>query len=837
MEGGLIIPSHVQPFSRHSLSRLAEGTWYVFGMLLMITRIFQKTGVRQACGVFLILALGVTGQPNSLLAAESESSPAESILESGKKLYVEHCAHCHGKEGEGAQDEYDEPLTGDRSIKSLSGLIERTMPEDDPELVQGQDAARVAAYIFHEFYSPAAQAKRQPAPRIELSRLTVSQYRSAVADLIGSFPENDPVDAEANSKSQPGLAGQYFESKGMNKANELRFERTDLNIDFDFGEGAPSEDTAIDQFAVIWQGVLEAPSTGHYEFRVTTQNGVRLYLNAENTGRRRRMRDDSSVAGQAALIDGWVSSGKLTEHTARVFLLGGRTYPIRLEFFKYKEKTASIRLEWKPPHSVWANLDERFINTGSAPRTFVVTTPFPADDRSAGYERGSSVSPGWLDAITRGAAEAATEVVARLPYLAEYREGAKDRVAKMKTFLPQLASRAFRRTLTEEENSLFGNLLFEQVSPPETAVRRGLLLILTSPGFLYQQPASEDTAPDDFAVASRLALSLWDSLPDSKLLEAATQGALGTREQIQGQVDRMLTDERAKAKLSEFFHEWLEVAERDLSKDAGLYPEFSDEVVSDLRYSLDQQIEAIVWSPGSDYRDLMLTDRLYLNSRLKTIYQAPNTPSSESERITNFEPVSFTGQRAGILTHPFLLSAFAYHNTTSPIHRGVFLTRNVMGRTLKPPPEAVAFKNEDFPDDLTMREKITRLTRDAACMTCHSVINPLGFSLENFDAIGRYRTEENEEPIDSKAEYVTLEGDNKTFNSAQEIAHYAIASESAHSAFIAHLFRHLIKQTPEAFGRDTLPSLRLHFVEQDFNIRKLVAEIALRTATVGMKAE
>ena len=304
----------------------------------------------------------------------------------------------------------------------------------------------------------------------------------------------------------------------------------------------------------------------------------------------------------------------------------------------------------------------------------------------------------------------------------------------------------------------------------------------------------------------------------------------------------MLNDERARSKIQQFFHHWLEIEDRDLSKDAQLFPEFDELVMNDLRYSLDLAIEQVVWSEGSDYRELLLTDQLLLNERLAGLYNAsPSAQQDDSDSDSHpdsnhdsnpnaFLPISFSNQRAGILTHPYLLSAFSYHDTTSPIHRGVFLTRNVMGRGLKPPPIAVAFKNDEFPDDLSMREKITRLTRDAACMTCHSIINPLGFALENYDAVGRWRTTENDQPVDTASEYVTIEGESKEFSSAHEVASFAATSVTAHNAFVAHLFRHLIKQTPAAYGREIKDELRLHFVENGFNIQELIAEIALVTA-------
>jgi hypothetical protein len=188
-------------------------------------------------------------------------------------------------------------------------------------------------------------------------------------------------------------------------------------------------------------------------------------------------------------------------------------------------------------------------------------------------------------------------------------------------------------------------------------------------------------------------------------------------------------------------------------------------------------------------------------------------------------------ERSGILTHPYLLSMFAYHNNSSPIHRGVFLTRNVMGRSLKPPPAAIAFKDAEFDPSLTMREKVTALTRDAACMTCHSVINPLGFALENYDALGRWRTVEKGKPIDPHGEYVTPEGEVLALQGARDIAESAAASEAAHRAFIVQLFHHLVQQNPDAYGLETVDRLRREFAADRFNVQNLMVSIAELAAT------
>jgi hypothetical protein len=801
----------------------------------------------------------------------------------GFSIFQQHCASCHGEDGQGVDEEYDEPLLGKRSINSLARYIDRDMPEDEPENVVGKDALRVADYIYKEFYSVEARYRKGLMPRVELARFTVPQYRNAVADLLLHFtPEVSqelgkevPKEKEEEENYEiedkpvelrpilPGLSAQYYQSKGMNKANEVQVERVDRRIEFDFGTRSPAESITPDQFSIVWQGSLLARQTGFYEFRVSTQNGARLYINSENTGQRKRMRDDSSVAGQAAVIDGWVSSGEMREITARIFLLGGRQFPLRFEFFKYLEETASVKLEWKQPGGAWSVLNHNHVNTSFSPRTFVVDTPFPADDRSFGYERGSSVSPGWHAATTNAAIATSAEIVDRLPLLAELdaeednekeEESAQDgtdkegfaqeenlkRVESFKSFVLNFASLAFRRPLTEEEKQLLGEEMFANAVNPQGAVRRALILILKSPSFLYADLTPENLAPDQYAIANRLSLAIWDSVPDTILLEAAGKGELLTPVQIETQARRMILDTRARSKMRRFFNHWLELEDRDIAKDKTLFPEFDESVVADLRHSLDLFLEDVIWSEGSDYRQLLLADYLFLDEDLKKLYGTSEidakNPASAGNRQSgdNFKPVVYSpDRRSGVLTHPYLLSAFAYHNNTSPIHRGVFMTRNIIGRELKSPPEAVEFKDEEFSPDATMRDKITQLTRDQACMSCHKVINPLGFALENFDAVGRWRTEDNNKAVVTRSRYVTEDGEILEVASARDIAEFAIESESARRTFVIQLFEHLVKQPPHAYGLDTIDELEIGFSQDDFNIQNLMVNIAVLSAGYG----
>jgi hypothetical protein len=197
----------------------------------------------------------------------------------------------------------------------------------------------------------------------------------------------------------------------------------------------------------------------------------------------------------------------------------------------------------------------------------------------------------------------------------------------------------------------------------------------------------------------------------------------------------------------------------------------------------------------------------------------------------DFTPVRVDGlQRSGVLTHPYLLAAFSYPSTTSPIHRGVFLTRNIVGRALKSPPMAVAFNEAEFEPGLSMREKVVRLTRSESCQSCHAVINPLGFSLEWYDPVGRFRRDDAGRAIDAVSDYITDDGVSVRLTGARDVARFAAESEHAQFTFIEQLFHHTLKQPLLAFGADALPELRRKFAANGFDIPKLWAEMAVLRA-------
>ena len=261
-----------------------------------------------------------------------------------------------------------------------------------------------------------------------------------------------------------------------------------------------------------------------------------------------------------------------------------------------------------------------------------------------------------------------------------------------------------------------------------------------------------------------------------------------------------------------------------MAKDAEAFSGYDEHLQSDLRTSLELFINDVIESDGADYRQLLLADYWHANDRIAKFYELP-AESSEFQRVT-----LEGGERSGVVTHPYLLASLSYFQTSSPIHRGVFASRRLLSRPLMPPPNAILFENAKFDPHLTMREKVMELTKAKDCQTCHSIINPLGFSMENFDAVGRYRTMEKDKPIVAESEYTTSEGQTVRFASARDLAEYAASSEQAQRGFVQQLFHHSVKQPVAAYGENTLEELHKSFAEKQYNIRELLVDIATVTA-------
>ena len=746
-------------------------------------------------------------------------------FEIGGEIYAQQCASCHDRDGRGQTLEYSDPLLGDLNVDSLAELISDTMPEHQPSDCVGDDALAVATYVHAEFYSAAAQFKRNR-PRVQLSRRTVDQYRIAVADLIAHF--NDGPAAEMTDR---GLHAEYYAYRHRRGGQRLE-KRRDLKIDFPQRVGGIPNFRADDQyegvkpvennntgrgFSVYWKGGIIAPKTGTYEFVVETTNGFKLWINDE----------------QIPLIDRWVKTGDQPLHRKKTFLLGGRAYRLGFDLFAYNEPEAAVSLRWKPPGESESVIPQTALIPETPDEVAIVDVPFPADDASFGYERGIAVSREWDTATTSAAVFVADWVAQRIWQLAQTKPTEQDRQERVIAFCEKLVQRAFVAELSEEELQFFVRQHFATQTPLKDQIRRVVILALKSPRFLYPQLQSRSRSLE---LSEKLAGVLWDSLPDRQLFDVACQNKLVKDEALQQQLKRMVAHPRTKAKVREFFNYWLKTGDAEaVTKDIAEFPGFDQQLVSSLSTSLNRYLDDVVWSERSDYRDLFLSDHLYVDETMAKFYGIEVEPNDElndrQDDAQAFRRVPVDPQRrAGILTHPFLMAGLAYHTESSPIHRGVFIARNLLGRQLRQPPDDVEPLTEAFDPAMTTRQRVEHQTKDSACMVCHSVINPLGFSLENFDAVGRFRLQENDQAIDVSAVYETPDGERIELRGARELAVYLAHHPAAQKSFVRQLFRYFVKQPAQAYGQNCIDELHSQFVANEFHIQKLLVDIAKTVA-------
>lgn len=749
--------------------------------------------------------------------ANADDDPKASLT-AGKAIYAKQCASCHGASGEGTEEHFPDPLTGDLSLGELTDLVVETMPSDHAEKCVGKEAEQVSKYIFDSFYSEAAQRRAEDS-RVELSRLTVRQYREAVTDLVGSF--GNPVWIP----EERGLQANYFAARNWTEKRRLS-KQIDPTIDFADGvqhfdptgkyeslktKKKKGQNKMNDGFSVYWTGGLIAPETGNYKFVVESKNGFVLHVN-----------DLSN-----SLIDRRVRSDDVVQHEASLYLLGGRMYSFKLDLFSYPDPPAQVRVLWQPPGQPLTVIPSSAFTSHYATEMMVISTAFPADDASRGYERGVAISTQWDAATTDAAIEAATWISDRIWKLTKTRPERDGAVDKVKSFCHKFVSRAFVKNLTEEERQFFVDQHFEQELSLRDQVKRVVIMTLKSPRFLYPRIEKRDRSHE---LARRLSLVLWDSLPDKQLIEMASKNELENEDKLTGEIYRLVQDSRSKQKLLSFLHHWLKTNHAEhVSKDADLFPDFDDQVAADLKTSLELYLNDVLWSQKSDFRELFKADYLYVNNRLASFY---GLEASES----GFQKVQVDPNvRSGILTHPYLMSGLAYGKTSSPIHRGVFVAKQLLGRQLRQPPEAVAPLTEEFDPKMTTRERVEHQTKEVACMSCHTVINPLGFSLEHYDAVGRFRTKEKERPIQASSVYITPDGKKVPLNGARDLANFLADDELTQRSFVRHLFHYYVKQSINAYGDDQVDQLHEKFVNSGFNVKALLVEIAKVTAKHEMR--
>jgi hypothetical protein len=317
-----------------------------------------------------------------------------------------------------------------------------------------------------------------------------------------------------------------------------------------------------------------------------------------------------------------------------------------------------------------------------------------------------------------------------------------------KKILSTIARRAYRRPVADAEvQTLIG--FYESGRKKgtfESGIQSALRLILASPNFLFRgEPDPPAVAAgtiypvSDLELASRLSFFLWSSIPDDQLLTAAAQGKLKDAAALDRQVRRMLADPRSDALVTNFAAQWLFLRNLQTTlPDNATFPNFDDSLRQSFRRETELFFESIMREDRS-ILDLLDADYTFVNERLARHYGIPNVYGSRFRRVTLKDE-----NRRGLLGQGSVLAVTSYPNRTSPVLRGKWILENILGTPPPaPPPNIPALREANEGGRvLSVRERLEEHRKNPACATCHRVMDPLGFSLENFDAVGEWRTKE-----------------------------------------------------------------------------------------------
>mgnify|MGYP000896382755 FL=1 len=319
-----------------------------------------------------------------------------------------------------------------------------------------------------------------------------------------------------------------------------------------------------------------------------------------------------------------------------------------------------------------------------------------------------------------------------------------------------LARRAYRRPVTDSDLELLMPFYEQGRSAAgfERGVQQGLERMLVSPEFLFRIERDPEGVAggipygvSDLEFASRLSFFLWSSIPDDALLSAAVAGELREPAMLEAQVQRMLADSRASAFVENFAAQWLylrDIAEKE--PDPGFFPAFDENLRRAFQRETALFIEDVLRHDG-EVTDLLTADYSFLNERLAKHYGIPHVYGS------HFRRVSLAGtERRGLLGHGGILTLTSYATRTSPVLRGKWILENLLSSPPPPPPPDIPALDETSEEGvaLSMRAAMEQHRANPACASCHSQMDPLGFALENFDAVGRWRDRsESNEPIDA----------------------------------------------------------------------------------------
>lgn len=651
-----------------------------------------------------------------------------------------YCLDCHGggiEKGDLDLEAILETPVHERAAiweKALLRLETRQMPPPDEERPNEEEYQAVIAALAGQL-----DARSMDHPRVArgetLRRMTRTEYRYAVRDLLGVevdvtelLPKDDSSHGFDNvtvSNLSPTLLNRYL--RAAQKVSRLAVRRAPASP-----EGRvvrlPADRTQDHHVPGLPAGTRGgALLRHHFPAAGTYEVSVRLTRDR-----------DERVEGLSG------------EHELEVLVNGERkglmsvAPPKGRKDYTQVDANLSCRIEVEGGP---ADLGVTFL---AKPKQLLTTKREPYD-ASYNRHRHPRQAPAIYQISLMGPLEVTADgesgfQVAENLSAAEKREEAE-------RFLRPLIRKAYRRDVRADD--LVRPLTFYDEAAEEgfaAGMEAALSAVLVSPRFLFRVESDPLGLPpgtvfplDDFAIASRLSFFLWSSLPDERLLDLASAGRLSQPATLRAEAVRMLQDPRADALVTNFANQWLHLKNLAAVKpDLRLYPDFDDNLRESFRRETELLFETVL-REDRPVMDLLTADFTFLDERLAVHYGIPGIAGSRFRRVESED-----GVRGGLLRQGSILAVTSYANRTSPVLRGNWVLENILGTPTPPPPPNIPTLEEVVVSgDLAMRERLAAHSAQPSCATCHDLMDPIGFALENYDAVGRWREYEEAVPVDS----------------------------------------------------------------------------------------
>ena len=395
----------------------------------------------------------------------------------------------------------------------------------------------------------------------------------------------------------------------------------------------------------------------------------------------------------------------------------------------------------------------------------------------------------------------------------------------VRTDLEHLASLAWRRPVTDAEVrklATYVKMAQKDGAPFDKAMEVGVEAVLVSPYFLFRMErdpaAGGDHRISDYELASRLSYFLWSSMPDAELFRLAKEAKLHDPAVLQQQVTRMLKDRKADALVDNFGGQWLQTRNLDsLKPDPDKFPEYNRDLRDAMKKETHLFFSYIIHEDRS-ILDFLTAKYTFVNEPLAKLYGIPNVTGDE------FRKVDLTGTpRMGVLTQASVLTVSSYPTRTSPVIRGKWILENILNTPPPPPPANVpSLKESEAGSAMSVRESLEKHRADPICAGCHARMDPLGFGLENFNGIGRYRTEDGKFPIDSSG--VLPNG--KSFKNAQELMGILEADKDGFTrCLVEKMLTFAIGRGLERYDRPVVSAIARKVADNQYKFSTLVMEI------------